>query len=186
MYRLMLLTVLVLLLPACEEPTPPLGPDAYLRAVVEDAVTIEHRGGAEYYGGTRSDTHRKREISSYDGEADARLWLQILNSAPSVWEAGVFPLTPRNFDGGDNDGNTALYLMPGSELYVAESGTLRITEVTEDRVIGEFEFTAVYWCTPPVNREQCYTLPETFPTSASRIDVTGTFSAEGSRPVPRL
>lgn len=184
MLRFLSVTLILMLLPACDsETTPPLRPGPFMDAKIERAISTEHRGGATFGGGTMSDTHRKLHVSSRDPAADSRLGLSILSSSPIRFEPGTYPLSPRNFEGGDNEGNTAIYLR-GSDRYVAESGTLTITGVTDERVSGHFELTAVFWCNAAVDREPCYTLPHEFPPETPRIDVWGEFSAEGAGEVP--
>lgn len=166
--------------------------ESFLRAlaVAPESSTV-HRGTAQYSGGTMSDTHRKLTVISRDPEVDSWVHLQMLSSRPQRIDtiAGSFSLEPRDFLGGDNEGTTALYLRDGKR-FVAESGTLTISEasgdILEGRITGEFEFTAVHWCTPAVDRTPCLSLPSEFPASALRIHLTGEFVAVPPPPAERL
>jgi hypothetical protein len=185
---------LVLSVVGCESDPAGTGPhtETFLSAVaMAPEASIIHQGGAHYYGGTKSDTHRMIAVQSTDPDEGSKVRLEMLSSTPQRLHmlVGEFPLVPRHFLGGDNEGKTALY-MRDDKLYVAESGTLIVTEATGDilegRMVGEFEFTAVYWCTPGADRTPCLSMPDEFPVNAERLHITGEFFAGPSPPAKRL
>ena len=190
------LIVLAVLISACESDATGTKQGAYLQATLlsvatstTGAISIQHRGGAIWGGGTKSETHRKLQIHSKDAEANRHLYLQRLSSAPGgPFQPGVYTLVPRSFTAGDNDGYTALY--GDSETgnhYIAESGTWTITDVSEDgEVTGHFDFVAAYWCNPHNDRDRCFMSPSEggFRPDAVRLNVHGDFRAEKAGEVP--
>lgn len=198
LFRTLPLLVLSALVTGCgSDPTGAEG-GSFLRATLKsmsttagEPITIEHRGGANWSGGTRSDTQRMLEVYSPDREADRSLMLQRLSSSPQgPFQPGVHSLVPRNFNAGDNDGFTAKYLDHATgDHYIAESGTWTITGVSEDRIVsGSFDFVAAFWCNPHIDRDRCLMSPKEagFGSDAVRLRVRGEFSAEPVRPVPEL
>jgi hypothetical protein len=196
--RITALLALSLLASACEKDPTGTKEGAFLRATLlsvsmstTEPIDIRHSGGAEWGGGTKSETQRKLQISSKDAQANRHLMLQRLSSTPGgPFQPGVYTLVPRNFTAGDNDGYTAWY--GDSETgnhYIAESGTWTITEVSENGyVTGNFDFIAAYWCNPNTGRDRCFRSPKEggFHQEAVRLRVQGEFRAEdsGSVPVP--
>lgn len=182
-------TLLLLAMSSCDtSPTEAASDDpfmlAHARSVEASVIDYEHRGEAQWSRGTRSSTQQKVQVSSHDPRVDSRLFLQVLRSQAQQpgFETGSYDLVPRNFRAGDNDGATAMYILDGHH-YVAESGTLTITDAygdyVEGRVEGHFEVTVVLWCTPSVNRDKCFQSPAStsFSPDAPRLHVHGEFSA---------
>ncbi len=160
-----------------------------LPTTVTVMIDREHRGGAIWEGGTKSDTHRKLQIRSKDFNTTHTLILQRLSSAPKgPFQPGIYTLVPRNFTAGDNDGYTAWY--GDSETgnhYIAESGTWTIDHVSQDgQVTGYFDFVAAYWCNPHNDRDRCFQSPAElgFLPDAVRLHVHGEFRAEYVGEVP--
>jgi len=186
--RYMAAVALLLIAAGCDpkvtDPPPALGT---MRAQVTGAVGVNLEWNATFGTGTHSSTWYQRYVEGSESPGATRhLLLQILgvhNPAP-----GTYPLQPRFFQGGDSTGNTAIFWY-GGDFYIAESGTLTITYApdrwfaadSDEHVDGNFDFTAVYWCTGA-----CYTLPDTFRADLPRIHVTGEFSAIPPPPVPPL
>jgi hypothetical protein len=147
------------------------------------------RSGAGFGTGGTGPGGAYNSINVGGGDSIDGLDIEMLGriSAPPA----SYPLDPRmppgwNWTGGDTTGNTAV-LRHGDDVYIAESGTLTITYAphhwfaSEDHVDGNFDFTAVYWCTG-----WCRTLPTSFSPDLPRIHVTGQFSATPPPPVPPL
>lgn len=190
------LIVLAVLISACESDPTDVKQRDFLQAALVSVSTgtaaptnIQHRGGAVWYGGTKSETQRKLVISSKDAENKGHLYLHRLSSAPGgAFQPGVYPLVPRNFNAGDNDGYTALYVdFETGTHYIAESGTWTIYDVLEDgQVVGDFDFVAAYWCNAHNDRDRCFLSPseEGFSPDDARLHVYGEFRAEKAGEVP--
>jgi hypothetical protein len=164
----------------------------YLHADVEGAFSLEHRGEAHLDRGTMPGTmHRARYLESNvwrsSMELETALRFQLLSEELLPWEAGTYPLDPRNFMSGDYEGTTA-HFQRGPEWFVSESGTLTITEVVDRRVFGHFELTAVFWCNRALEPETCESLPASYAAESPRLEIRGSFEAEipGTPVVPRL
>jgi hypothetical protein len=187
MHRISFVSFLLFLLAACADMAA-VAEGPYLHADVEGAATLTHRGGATHGSGTRSQTQRKLYIHSADG--DSGLTFEFLASS-QPWprlEVGTYPLDPRHFDGGDNEGNTAIHRV-GSVWYIAEVGTLTITHISADYprlVSGHFDLTAVFWCDRAINRDACLILPDEFSADRPRVQIRGSFRAGPEPEVPRF
>ena len=186
---------LATLVAACDSDPTGAGQASFLQATLQSvptnvtgAVTVEHRGSAGWHGGHKTN-QRHLSISSTDTEAQRTMSLRWLSSEPEgFFQEGVYSLVPRNFNAGDNDGYTALYLdhKTGTH-YIAESGTWTITDVDAEtqEVTGHFEFVVANWCNVHNDRERCLLQsPKNFGFSsgAERLTVRGEFRAEGHPP----
>lgn len=191
---------LAALVTACEsDPTTTAdGDTTFLEARLQSVPTalagpleVEHRGSANWGTGGRSSQHLM-SVSSSDREAQRTLSLRRLTSVPEgLYQPGSYSLVPRNFNAGDNDGYTALYLdHETGNHYIAESGTWTITTVDPETevVTGHFDFTVAYWCNPHNDRDRCFESPKEsgFSPDAERINVRGEFRAGPTLPVPPL
>ena len=190
------LVALTVLISACESDPTDVKQGDFLQATLVSVssgtttpMNIQHRGGAVWSGGTKSETQRKLQISSKDAETKGHLYLHRLSSVPGgPFQPGVYPLVPRNFNAGDNDGYTALYVdFETGTHYIAESGTWTISDVLEDgQVVGDFDFVAAYWCNVHNDRDRCFLSPAEggFSPSAARLHVYGEFRAGKAGAVP--
>lgn len=197
MYVATLTTALALTVTACDSPTDTGAEGGFMEAVLQRSATVDagaetilHRGDARWFSGGGGAAHGKLQVSSLDWEAGTAVRLQRLgNEIVGPFTVGVHELVPRMHYAGDSDGYTAMYQGDGG-IYISESGTWTIREVTEDRtVIGSFEFVAVYWCSVAgEDRPRCYESPVgvEFGPEVPRLHVTGEFRAVPLPPVEPL
>ncbi len=186
MHKPCTIVAVLLLLPACDiTPGSPNDPASFLKADVTGAVLVEHRGGGNWSGGTRSPGETALLVVSRDPAAESSVVIRMVGASRWSMEPGVYQMEPIDFQYGEyREGYTAVY-RAGGDRYVAESGTLTVTEVSPERVEGSFDLTAIFWCRPSADREQCMTLPALAP-GAPRVRLVGEFSAPwvGGIPVP--
>lgn len=178
-----------LLLAACEPSDAPLdaGGPSYLRARVSGAVVASHEGTGEFWAGGSEGLGQPPTfgINSFASGSDAE--------AVSLWSRragrpapGSYELRPPGDASGRGSGFSAVYhhqAGTATESFVAESGTLRITASSPERVAGTFEFRGVRYCARDAATQQrsgsC--TPERVEAGAPRIAVTGSFVATPAR-----
>lgn len=171
-----------------ETPAETVEPETFLRALLAGSGnTSQHDGDARYGSGghpTNQEVHALI-VSSRDPELGTEV--DIEGIGPARMSVGTHSLEP--LDRSDRDvssGHTFWFELDG-DYYVAESGHVTITRATNvnDQALGviegEFEGVAVYWSTGTYKP-----LPESFPASAPRLSVRGSFLARPHEEVPIL
>ena len=147
---------------SCRGATEP-NQDSWVQAtVVDPATTRTYEGNGQFY------------VSGPDPQYGVEIKFQVTSRGVGQWtgeylylarmgsgrpRVGVYELGPLRLVDGAWVGFRFLYSRSGedgiSESYVAREGALRVTDSTEDRVVGSFSFAAEIYCrmiltqTPP-------------------------------------
>jgi hypothetical protein len=182
----------VLAIPGCDSLAPG-SVDSYFRASVERVVEVdEFRGMSSFSEGAYPNGHRRFSIHAR-GELDhagSHFWIR--HAGGGRLRTGTYPvvLMWRAPDDPLAQGVSAVYLRDANELhgelFIAESGTLRITKSTKDVVAGEFTFSGFKYCPLPgeQNMHEVCSIPSVPPMSAERITVSGSFHSLSTHNMP--
>jgi hypothetical protein len=173
---------LTLLLIGCEA-EPPTGSNAsFLRAEVTGAVQASYSGTGEFWMGgsaalqvpTTFGINSRLNVSA-SGET-VSLWV-LQDGRPAV---GEYQLRLPDYSENQWQSFAAVYhhRQGGSmESFVAESGIVRITASSADRVEGTFQFTGVRYCAASAADRVGSCRPTEVDPSAPRNSVSGSFVA---------
>ena len=182
---------LVLLLTACGGGEPLGSESSFLRAEVSGAVQAKYVGTGEFWTGGDADLGQPPTFGinsrlSTTGSAEVvSLWTQR-QGRPSV---GSYELRHPNPAVASWHSFAAVYhhRQGGSvESYVAESGTLRITSSSAERVEGTFQFTGIRYCARSATERVGSCTPTVVDPMAPRVSISGSFVAVPADYKPEL
>jgi hypothetical protein len=148
--------------------------DGYMNAQITRGFDVHHRGDAQHSGGTLGPGRWVRHIRSVDPRSGDWLTLSVTDRT-NGWQVGTYDIEHTGFLCGQPDGGSAIFIRDDIR-YIAETGTLTVTSVSDESVDGHFEFTAAAYIR---NYDGCPAWIK--PENPVRIDVYGQFSAVRER-----
>ena len=174
---------LALLLTACEQDTPVGSSEAaFLRADVTGTVQARYEGTGEFWTGGSAELGRPMTFG-----INSRVGTSASNETVSLWSqrdgrpaVGNYALRLPDYSKQKWESFAAVYHHGQGnsvESFVAESGTLRITSSSADRIEGTFEFTGVRYCARSATERSGSCTPSQVDLNAPRISVSGSFVA---------
>ena len=171
------LTVLLLLLAACDPRTGPA--DAYFLATLNGAVEGDYAGSGSFAAGTLPSGRATVALASMgSGSSTGETFTFRVYGSRQI-PVGTHALVLVADRDAQSSGVSAMYARQATayESFTADAGEVTVTRSTPDRVEGHFRFSGFRYCAQTEENPANCTIPASAPAAAPRIEVTGSFSA---------